>query len=158
MLTLDRLRRDWQEFTSYERFEQIILRILLLIISLITVYALVLAAVELANDLRLSRGFLETEVLQDSFGSLLTVLILLEFNHSIALAMRTRSGAIQVRVVVLIAILVIARKLILLDYKTASLEMFLGLGGLSLALGALYWLLADGDHRRRSSEPPPPRR
>ena len=156
MLMLDILRRDWKEFTSYERFEQIVLRILLLIISLITVYALVLAAIELANGLRMGGAFLETEVLQGSFGSILTVLILLEFNHSIALAMRTRSGAIQVRVVVLIAILVIVRKLILLDYKTASLEMLLGFGGLALALGVLYWLLADGDHRHRSAEPPLP--
>ena len=43
--------------------------------------------------------------------------------------------------VVLIAILVIARKIILLDFKTASIEMLAGHAGVALALGALYWLI-----------------
>jgi uncharacterized membrane protein (DUF373 family) len=154
MRTFDPLRREWVQLTSYERFEQIVSRVLLLLISLIIVCTLVLATVELVHDFRLGSAFLDTEVLQDAFGPFLTVLILLEFNHSIATSLRTRSGAIQVRVVVLIAILVIARKLILLDYKSASLEMLAGLGGLALALGVLYWLLADGERRRHGAEHP----
>lgn len=154
MRTYDALRREWAQLTSYERFEQLVSRVLLVLISVIIVYTLVLATIELARDFRLGPDFLDTEVLQDAFGSFLTVLILLEFNHSIATSLRMRSGAIQVRVVVLIAILVIARKLILLDYKSASLETFAGLGGLALSLGVLYWLLADGERRRHAVEPP----
>jgi uncharacterized membrane protein (DUF373 family) len=86
--------------------------------------------------------------MKETFGLMLTVLILVEFNHSIVLAMRRHSGVLQVRVVVLIAIIVIARKLILLDYATTSLQTLLGLGGLALSLGALYWLLNDVDRRR----------
>jgi uncharacterized membrane protein (DUF373 family) len=157
-LLLDVVRHQWKHRVSYERFERIISRILLALISIIIVYALILAGIELVNDIQLGKAFLDSEVLQDAFGSLLTVLILLEFNHSISTAMRTRSGAIQVRVVVLIAILVIARKLILLDYRTVKLETLLGLGGLSLSLGVLYWLLADGDRRRPAPETPPPDR
>jgi uncharacterized membrane protein (DUF373 family) len=153
MRTFDALRREWTHLTPYERFEQIVSRLLLVLISIIIVYTLILATIELARDFRLGPDFLDTEVLQDAFGSFLTVLILLEFNHSIAASLRTRSGAIQVRVVVLIAILVIARKLILLDYKTASLEKLAGLGGVALALGILYWLLADGERRRHPVQP-----
>jgi uncharacterized membrane protein (DUF373 family) len=153
MLRLDELRRDWRQLTFYERFEQIVSRILLLFVSLIILYSLVLVAIELAQDFQLGPSFMRNEVLQDTFGSILTILILLEFNHSIAVAMRTRTGAIQVRIVVLIAILVIARKLILLDYKTVSLEMLLGLGGLALALGVLYWLIGDRDRRRHPTDP-----
>jgi uncharacterized membrane protein (DUF373 family) len=72
-------------------------------------------------DLRTGVDF-EPRALQDTFGLIFTVVILLEFNHSLATAMRTRSGIIQVRIIVLIAIIVIARKVILLDYKTATLE------------------------------------
>lgn len=154
-LMFDALRRDWGMLPVYERFEQIVLRVLLLLISLVVLYSLVIAAVELFSDLWLGPAFMETEVLQDTFGSILTVLILLEFNHSIAVAVRTKSGPIQVRIVVLIAILVIARKLILLDYKSAGLETFLGFGALALALGVLYWLIADSDRRERVSGPPP---
>ena len=152
MSTFDALRRQWTHLSSYERFEQIVSRVLLVLISIIIVYTLVLATIELARDFRLGPDFLDTEVLQDAFGSFLTVLILLEFNHSIAMSLRLRSGAIQVRVVVLIAILVIARKLILLDYKSVKLETLAGFGGLALALGVLYWLLADGERRRRGAE------
>jgi uncharacterized membrane protein (DUF373 family) len=94
--------------------------------------------------------FLEAEVFKDTFGLILTILILLEFNHSIVSALR-RAGSIQVSIIVLITITVIARKLILLDYASATPETLLGLGGLALALGALYWLIAGVERRGSSS-------
>lgn len=147
MFNLDTLRRDWKDLTSYERFEQIVTRVIMVFVSLVIVYSLVLVAIELVNDIRLGTDFLEKELLQDTFGSILTVLILLEFNHSIALALTRRSGVLQVRIVILIAVLVIMRKLILLDYKTASLEQLAGFGAVALALGGVYWLIGDGDRR-----------
>ena len=84
---------------------------------------------------------------------ILTVLILLEFNHSIVSALRQRTGSIQVSIIVLITITVIARKLILLDYASASLETLLGLGGLALSLGALYWLIAGVEKEKQSMAP-----
>ena len=98
---------------------------------------------------------MDAEVFKDTFGLILTVLILLEFNHSIISALRQRAGSIQVSIIVLIAITVIARKLILLDYASASTETLLGLGGLALALGALYWLIAGVERRRRSTSREP---
>src|SRR5208282_2458408 len=50
-----------------------------------------------------------------------------------------------------IAIMVVARKIVLLDYAAASVETLLGFGGLALALGGLYWLISDGEQRRRGS-------
>ena len=89
--------------------------------------------------------------MKDTFGLILTVIILLEFNHSIVLAIRQRSGAVQVRVIVLITIIVLARKLVLLDYAATSVETLLGLGGLALSLGGLYWLISDRDQPSRTS-------
>ena len=86
--------------------------------------------------------FLEQELLQDVFGSILTVLILLEFNHSIAVSLKQKTGIIQTRIVVLIGILVIVRKIILLDFKTASIETLAAHAGVALALGVLYWLMS----------------
>jgi uncharacterized membrane protein (DUF373 family) len=94
-------------------------------------------------------------VLQDTFGSVLIVLILLEFNHSVQLAIKHRTGAVQVRMVVLIAILVIVRKLMLLDYATVEVRTMLGFAGMLLALGALYWLVSHSDARQRSDATPP---
>jgi len=97
---------------------------------------------------------MEVGALQDTFGHILTVIILVEFNHSIVLAIRQRSGAIQVRIIVLITIIVLARKLVLLDYAAASMETLLGLGGLALSLGGLYWLISNGDQRKRGAGSP----
>ena len=149
MFLLDVFRKQTKGRTLYEWFEQIILGIVVFIISLVIVYSLILATVTLFNDLISGMGFVETGALKDTFGLILTVIILVEFNHSIVLAIRQRSGAIQVRIVVLITIIVLARKLVLLDYATASVETLLGLGGLALSLGGLYWLISDGEQRRR---------
>lgn len=152
MFLLDVFRKQARGRTLYEWFEQIILSIIVMIMSLVIVYSLVLAAVALFKDLVSGTGFIEISALKDTFGLILTVIILVEFNHSIVLAIRQRSGAIQVRIVVLITIIVLARKLVLLDYTTASVETLLGLGGLALSLGGLYWLISDGERRRRAPD------
>ena len=109
--------------------------------------------ITVVDDFHTGVHFLEQGTLKDTFGLILGLLILIEFNHSIALAMRRRTGVLEVRVVILIAIIVIARKLILLDYATTGLNTLLGLGGLALSLGLLYWLLTDIEHRRPPSAP-----
>jgi uncharacterized membrane protein (DUF373 family) len=147
MLNLKTLKREWDDLTSYERFEQIVSRIIMLFVSIVIAYSIILVAIELAQDFQLGRDFMEQELLQDIFGSILTVLILLEFNHSIAVALHEKTGIIQARIVVLIAILVIARKIILLDFKSASVESLAGHAGVALALGLLYWLIVSANRR-----------
>jgi uncharacterized membrane protein (DUF373 family) len=157
MLNIVSLKKEWKDLTSHERFEQIVSRVIMLFIEVVIVYSLVLVAIELGKDFTQSSDFLGAEVLQDVFGSLLTILILLEFNHSIAASLGNRSGVLQARVVVLIAILVVARKIILLDFKTATLESLGGIAGLALALGALYWLLGLAGRTLPSATKPVPK-
>jgi len=149
---LDMFRKQAKGRTAYEWFEQIILGIIVIIMSLVIIYSLFVAIITLSGDLASGIESMETSALKDTFGLILTVIILVEFNHSIVLAIRQRSGAIQVRIVVLITIIVLARKLVLLDYTTASMETLLGLGGLALSLGGLYWLISDGEQRRRAPD------
>jgi len=149
---LDVFRKQAKGRTAYEWFEQIILGIIVIIMSLVIVYSLFVAMITLSGDLASGIESMETSALKDTFGLILTVIILVEFNHSIVLAIRQRSGAIQVRIVVLITIIVLARKLVLLDYTTASRETLLGLGGLALFLGGLYWLISDGEQRKRAPD------
>ena len=152
MLLLDVFRKRAKGRTPYEWFEQIILGIIVFIMSLVIIYSLVLATITLADDLVSGIGSMETSALKDTFGLILTVIILVEFNHSIVLAIRQRSGAIQVRIVVLITIIVLARKLVLLDYTTASVETLLGLGALALSVGGLDWVISDGERRRAAPD------
>jgi uncharacterized membrane protein (DUF373 family) len=145
---LERFRKAWGSVGYYERFERVALRVIQTLLALMTVYAIVLVIVQVARDAALGPGFMEKAVLQDTFGSILTILILLEFNHSVHVAVSQRTGAVQVRIVVLITVLVIARKLMLLDYATANVQALLGFAALLLALGTLYWLIGSGDARR----------
>ena len=146
MLALTTLKKQWGSLTSYERFEQIVSRFVMLLISVVIIYSLVLISISLFNQITLDREFLDSTALNDAFGSILTVLILIEFNHSIALALTKRSGVLQARYIVLIAILVIARKVILLDFSSASFESLIGIGGVALAFGVLYWLITARSH------------
>jgi uncharacterized membrane protein (DUF373 family) len=152
MKILAGLRQGWQELTYYERFEQLMLHVVLLFIAVISVFMVVLVTIQLVNDFQLGESFMEKAVLQDTFGSILTILILLEFNHSVAISIKSKTGAIQVRIIVLISILVVVRKLMLLDYNSVSMQTLLGLSALLLSLGLLYWLITQGDRKHKPTQ------
>ncbi|HTV34749.1 MAG TPA: phosphate-starvation-inducible PsiE family protein [Methylocella sp.] len=133
------------KFSLYLRFEWIALACLLIMLAAITVYAIAMTAIEIAGALIHGGTLFEVEALKETFGRILTILIVLEFSHSVHVAMTKHVGAIQARILVLIAILVIARKLILMDFTTIEAQMILALGGLLLSLGGLYWLISIGD-------------
>jgi uncharacterized membrane protein (DUF373 family) len=135
------LQRDWKQFLTYETFERIASRIVMFFIAIIIVYTLILMAMTLFDQIKFSPTYIDTESLKDVFGSILSILILIEFNHSIALALSKRSGVLQARPIVLITILVIARKVILLDFATTTFEQLVGIGAIALAFGLLFWLI-----------------
>jgi len=143
------LKRRWKDLAPYELFEQITSRIVMFFISIVIVYSMILMGIELSEQLGLGLTFIENESLRDVFGSILTILILIEFNHSIAVALSKKSGILQARPIVLITILVIARKVILIDFNTATFEQLIAISGMAVAFGVLYWLMTA-----RSSDPP----
>jgi uncharacterized membrane protein (DUF373 family) len=143
MLDFENFIRRWKDMTSYEIFEQITSRVVMFFVSIIIVYSLILMAIDLFEQFGLGLAFIESESLRDVFGSILTILILIEFNHSIVVAISKKSGILQARPIVLITILVIARKVILLDFNTATFEKMLAISALAVAFGLLYWLMMD---------------
>ena len=94
--------REWLKQLTYVHFERVTLLCIMFLVGVIAVYATILAAIDLVSDIWVSHSFLEKEALQDTFGQILTIVILLEFNHSIYVALTERAGAIQTRIVVLI--------------------------------------------------------
>jgi uncharacterized membrane protein (DUF373 family) len=135
------LQRDWKRFLSYEVFERAASRIVMVFIAIIIVYTLILMGMTLFDQIKFSPAYIDTESLRDVFGSILSILILIEFNHSIALALSRRSGILQVRPIILITILVIARKVILLDFAAATFEQMIGIAAIAVAFGLLFWLI-----------------
>lgn len=139
---------QWPRLTVYQRFESLIALALSLIISLVIVVALCRLVIAIVNGLVLDAlNPLEPKVFQNVFGEILTVLIALEFNHTLHYVVAREQSVIQTKVVLLIAILALARKFIILDLHETSPGQLLGLAAVTLALGATYWLMRERDDR-----------
>src|SRR5579885_645338 len=77
--------------------------------------------------------------------SLLTVIIAMEFKHSLLVVVPHQRDIVQIRSVVLIALLALVRKFIILDiYQTQPLVVF-ALAAASLSLGVVFWLVRNQD-------------
>lgn len=146
------IKPGWRQYLDYRYFERVALGCILIMIGVIAAFAIVFTAAKLVADLRLGEAFVDRAALQDTIGLILIILILLEFNHSVLVSLTEHSGATQVRMLVRITILVIARKLMLIDFAAIQAQTLLGFGGLLLALGGLYWMISDGDRRQRPLE------
>ena len=122
------VRSRWALMTFYERFEQLVAIALSLIIAALIVIALV-QLYERILPLVLGGALnpLNHEVFQSIFGSIFTVLIAMEFKHSIIKTTMRRDSIVQVRTVVLIALLAMSRKfvhsdLVLIHMESSSLR------------------------------------
>ena len=74
------------------------------------------------------------------FGAILVVLIAIEIFFNITLYLR--EDVIHVRLVVATALMAIARKVIVFDYKELNPQYIYASGAVLLALGVTYWLLS----------------
>ena len=138
------LQSKWKTLSLYERFEQTVVAALTLVIALIVV----LAAWQLLGETvgLLRRGAPRTadpQIFQGVFGMVLTVLIALEFKHTLLVVKHHRRAVVEVRSVVLIALLALVRRFIILDVYDASPGIIAALAGAAVALGIVFWLVAD---------------
>lgn len=142
-------RTQWKTLTFYRRFEHVVVLILTALISVIIMAAVWNLAVKIVVSLLLSDGFDPTEhaVFQAVFGMIFTVIIALEFKRSILVVTERQDSIVQVRTVILIAMLAIVRKLIILDLSKTDAGQLFALAAAILALGVVYWLVRDQDRR-----------
>jgi uncharacterized membrane protein (DUF373 family) len=139
--------------TWYQRFEHIIALVLTILVSFIMLVAMYRLSVGIIHDLIF--GFLnplEHQVFQSLFGEIMTLLIAMEFNHTIHLVAMRKQNIIQVKTVLLIAILALARKVIILDLHQITSGQIEALAEITLALGIVYWLMRERDDRLSDSE------
>jgi uncharacterized membrane protein (DUF373 family) len=133
---------------AYEKFEQVVVVALSLVIALVILMTLV-QLYERVVPLVLGGVLdpLDHTTFQALFGSIFTVLIAMEFKHSIVRAALRRDNVVQVKTVLLIALLAMSRKFVILDIETIPASAIAALGAVSLVLGIVYALLRDGDAR-----------
>jgi uncharacterized membrane protein (DUF373 family) len=140
--------REWETLTFYQRFESAVALVLTLVITLIILVALYRLTAEVVGGLVVGAlDPLDHEVFQAVFGQIMTLPIALEFNHTLQYVVTRQQSIIQTKVVLLIALLALARKFIILDLKVTAPEQLLALAAITLALGITYWLMRERDDR-----------
>jgi uncharacterized membrane protein (DUF373 family) len=128
--------------TIYEVFEHLVILALNFIIAVIVAIALVqLFEQTWPLVLRSTQNPLDRAAFESLFSGIFTLIIALEFRHSISRASDGREHVVQVRTVVLIALLAISRKFVILDTGTTSAATIAALAGVTVVLGVVYWLL-----------------
>ncbi|GLP98482.1 hypothetical protein GCM10007891_03360 [Methylophaga thalassica] len=145
--------RYWKVMNFYERFEQIVALMLSFVIAIIIVVALFRLMHEVIV-LLMSSGLnpLQFDVFQGLFGMIMTLLIAMEFKHSIIRVIHRKVHIIQVKTVLMIAQLALARKFIILDFKTTSAMEVFSLGFVVLVLAIAHWLLRERDRIEEQDE------
>ena len=142
------MRLQFEPLSFYQKFEQICVLALTALIAVIIVFAIWHLAINVLTAV-ITNTFDPTDyaVFQTVFGMIFTVIIALEFKRSLLVLAERRESIVQVRAVILIALLAVVRKLIILDLKHTEAFQLLALAASILALGGVYWLVRDRDHR-----------
>lgn len=76
-----------------------------------------------------------------------TVIIALEFKHSLLIVLARQESIVRLRSIILIAMLAMVRKFIILDLGDAAATQLFALSAAILALGIVYWLVRDQDRQ-----------
>ena len=138
------LRSKWKTLSLYERFEQTVVSFLTLVIAVIIALAtwqLLLHTIRLVESHVVDPA--DSQVFQGLFGMVLTVLIALEFKHTLLVVKHHRRAIVEVRAVVLIVLLALVRRFIILDLYQTPPSVVAALAGSALALGVVFWLVGN---------------
>jgi uncharacterized membrane protein (DUF373 family) len=148
-------RAQFNTLSFYNKFEHICILILTALIAIVIALAIWHLALKILLSMIFSDAFDPTDyrVFQTVFGMILTVIIALEFKRSLLVIAERTENVVQVRTVVLIALLAIVRKLLILDLAETEATQLFALSAAILALGAVYWLVRDQDRRVRADVP-----
>jgi uncharacterized membrane protein (DUF373 family) len=148
---LSRGRQQWRLLTFYQKFEHAVMLVLTALIAIVVALAVWNLVLKVLLSIISSGGFDPTDytVFQALFGMIFTVIIALEFKRSLLVVAERQHSVVQVRTVVLIALLAIVRKLMIIDLSAADAQQVLALAATILALGAVFWLVREQDSRER---------
>jgi uncharacterized membrane protein (DUF373 family) len=131
-------KKGWTKFIGF--FERIVIIVLMALLMMIVALSTFELGWTLFRDLMSARLLvLDTEEMFDLFGFFLIVLIGLELSTS--LKSYIRLGVVRGDVVIEVALIAIAQKLIILDMSRYGGAALAGLAALVLALAVAFWLV-----------------
>ncbi len=133
---------------KFERF--IVLALLIMMIIALLASTIELAIILIEQLLAPPMLLLDIKEMLTVFGFLLMVLIGLELVETIKIYLD--QDVFRVEVVILVSIIAITRKIIIIDYESASYQMLLSIAALMLALSAGFFLVKRAVTPSRSKE------
>ena len=152
--TIQELKARWPLLNIYEKFEQVVAIVLMILIAVIVIAALVNLTGQMILLLARNRlNPLSSAIFQTLFGEIMTVLIALEFRHSLVKVVAGQSRIIQVKTVLLIALLALSRKFIILEPDATSAATIAALAAGVVALGIGYRLINERENEGRIIRP-----
>ncbi|HWQ66771.1 MAG TPA: phosphate-starvation-inducible PsiE family protein [Methanospirillum sp.] len=130
----------------FNKFERVLYLALLLLLAVV----LVASVIDLGNKVFTylfdsSFPLLENNDILSIFSLFLLVLIGIEFFETILAYLR--ENVIHVEVIIMVAVIAVARKVIILDAAETSDLHLVGLGALMICLGAAYYMVKKSNHQ-----------
>jgi uncharacterized membrane protein (DUF373 family) len=137
----------------YQWFEHAVVLFLTSLIAIVVVAAVWTLSLKILFGLVLAGSLDPSDfrVFQAVFGMIFTVIIALEFKKSLLVVAERREAVVQIRSVIVIALLAICRKVIILDLNETYALHTLAFATVILALGVVYWLVRDSDCRQEEA-------
>ncbi len=126
---------------GYNWFETLMVAALTVLVSISVVMTLIHAGYELFHVMGEGLQNFGHDQFVTVFGAFMTVLIALEFNHTVLPEISSGTPVVKVRAVILVALLALARKLVLVDYHQEEYTSLIGLAVLVLAATVAYWVV-----------------
>lgn len=136
-------------FDLFEELAMLVLTLCIMVVAALGLVHVLYAVFDMLRTATLSPT--SPLLLQNLFGLFFTVLIALEFKHSILVSPDAPSHSmVRMRSVLLIGMMATVRKFIVLDLSGVDVMEVMALSAAILALGIVYWLIR-GNNRLTSS-------
>jgi uncharacterized membrane protein (DUF373 family) len=134
-----------------KKFERIVVLSLMAFMMIAVLVATIEVGVILWQQMRLPPFMLlDVKEMMEVFGLILMVIIGLELLETIKAYLEKQ--VIHVEVVLLVALVAVARKVIILDYKEITPEMLLSVAALVLALSGGFWVIRRALNGKQETE------
>lgn len=122
--------------------EKLVIIALSLMVSITIFVTLAQAGLVLYQAIVTEQSFLNHNAFIKVFGAFMTVLIAMEFNHTVFTAISGATPTVKVRAVLLVSLLALARKVVLIDLNDYAYTSIISLAVLLAGVTLAYWVVA----------------
>jgi len=136
---------------SFETYKKIVIIVLMVMLGFVVLISIAHVAWSLVDKVFFNYNELDFQRnIIDLFGLFFLVLVGVELLET--LKMYTKEHVVHVEVVLLVALIVAARKIILIDYATTPSDIFFGIASIIIAIGVSYYLIKKSPHFTKTEE------